>query len=326
MTQSFGGVGALCKLAIGSSASQTRMDFLQFTPQIVKTLADGSTRAIRGTLDHQSTSVAEGLLHIRFRTSMWMTAPKLDVLLPQLGFTAVGNVYTLGDAIPDTTVILGPPGTKEHTFKGCVPTDFVIHGQHGSDPIYIDIGWIGRTWEEDDNGTFFVSQTDPPMQEGYVYPFAAGQAPNNASTLNILGQALAFPQFRLSLDYKTLVEFNNSITATNVMPSDHVLNFATSCLYNPADADSGTGSTEPLFDIPMSGDVDGASLTLNFRRAAPFTTPANYQTQIVVANAKLIARPPRIVKSDFTRLPINAQGYAVGSTPLLVITNKNAEA
>jgi hypothetical protein len=331
MSNSFGGVGALTKLAIGPTGGTiSRMDFLEFTPQIVKTLADGSTKAIRGTLDHQQTSVAEGLLHVRFRTKMYVTSTIMDILWPQLGVTLTSYTGTLADSLPDTDVILGCPGVKEQLFTKCIPTDWVMYGAHGTDPIIIDIGWEGRAWSEQANGTFFVSQTNPALVEGYTYPFAAGSASGNASMLTFpLGTytgPVGFPQFRLHMDYKVVAEYNNSITPTNLMPTDHVLRFATSVLYNPIDSGSSTPSTETFFDTPMSGDVTGAQLILNFQRAAPFASPGNYQTTLTVANMKAIARPPRISQHDYVRLPINLEGYASGGSPLLTVVNKTNHA
>lgn len=312
MTDPCCGVGAMSKLAIGlASGTQTRMDFIHFTPNITKTLSDGSGNTIRGTLDHSGNSVAQGMLHVKFRTSFYMTAAKMDVLLPCLGFTESTDVWTLGNVLPLSTVVVGPSGAPEDTYSGCVPTDFVIMGRKGQDPVVIDIGWIGKTWASAAAGTFFTSQSSPAMTEGYAYPFAATGS-GNASSLNILGQSLAFPQFRLSMDYKILEEFNNSVTATNLCPSDHVLKFATSALYSTCD-----GNTD-LWTEPMGGDITGASLTMNFQR---LVGAANHQTQVVVANAKLIARAPEIKKNDYNRLPVNAVGYATDAAALLVITN-----
>jgi hypothetical protein len=327
MPYSFGGVGALTKLAIGPTGGTiSRMSILSFSPQFVKTLADGSTKAIRGTLDHQATSVAEGLVQIRFRTTMYLTSTIMDILWPLLGVPLTSYTGTLVDSLPDSTVVLAPPGTKETTFLGCIPTDWTISGQKGGDPIIIDIGWQGRTFTQAANATFFTGPSTPPLVEGYTFPFADGAAAGNASTLSLpigtITANLGFPQFRLSMNYSVVAEFNNSITVTNLMPTDHDLKFATSVLYNPADATSSTGSTEPLFDVPASGDVTGAALTLNFQRAAPFASPGNYQTTLTVANMKLLARLPQIVKNDFTRLPINAVGYASGGTALLTVVNK----
>ena len=311
------GVGALSKLAIGlASGTPTRMDFVNFSAQIVRTLSDGSTRAIRGTLDHINTDVATGLLHIKFRTTMLMTSAKMDVLLPCLGFTTSPTPWTIGDSLPLTTVVVGPSGSSyEDTYVNCVPTDFVITGQKGDSPVMIDIGWVAQSWTQATAGTFFVSQTSPAMTEGYIYPFAA-QGTGNASTLNLLGQSLAFPMFRLKMDYKVVVEFNNSTTATNLCPTDHELTFSTSALYTNCDGNQALWNAA---SGPASGDTTGASLTLNLQRTVSSTA---YQTQFVVANAKLLARAPNIVKNDFIRLPVNVVGYATSGTPLLVVTNQ----
>jgi len=306
------GTGALSRLAIGlDGGTPTRMDFIDYNGgQVVKALSDGSLRAIRGTLDPIDTNVGEGLTFVRFRTRFYVTAAKMAVLLPCLGFTAVSTVWTLGDTIPFSKVILGPAGTKEQVFDNCIPTDWVVEGQKGSDPITIDIGWVGKTWAEQDNATFFTSQSSPAMTEGYVYPFPDGA--NGATTLSLLGQTVYFPRFRLAMDYGVVTEFNNSVTATNLCPTKHDLKFATSALYSSCD------STEPLITTPLGGDVTGSSLTLNFSRTVGTDT---FGTQFVIANAKAIARPPSVKKDDFNRLPINMQGYATSGTALLVITN-----
>lgn len=315
MTDTFSccGTGAASKLAIGKTGSTaTRMDFNEFVAtKIVKVLSDGSTKAIRGTLDHMDTNAAEGMLFVEFRTKMWLTAAKMAVLLPCMGFSTASSVYTVGDTMPECSIILGTAGTKEHTFGGCVCSDFVISGQKGSNPIEIDIGWVGMTWSEQSNGTFFTSQTTPAMTEGYTYPFAQGT--NNVSSLSALGQTVYFPNFRLKMDYKLVTEFNNSVVATNICPTDHELTFATSALYSTCDG------TEPLLDTPLAGTTDGASITLNFTRT--LAGPVTHQTQFVIANAKAIARPPSIRKNDFNRLPLNFRGYAHSTTASLVVTN-----
>ena len=326
---SFGGVGAKTQIAVGPTGGTiSKIDFLEFTPQIVKKLADGSTKAIRGSLDHQQTSVAEGLLHLRFRTKMFVTSAVMDILWPQLGVTLTSYTGTLADTLPDTDWIIGAPGVKEETYGKCVPTDWKLFGAHGADPIMIDIGWEGRSYTTQANGTFFGAS--PAYVEGYTYPFAAGAASGNASTLTYTmggySGTVGFPQFVMEMDYGIRAEYNNSITPTNLMPTDHILKFATSVLFNPADSASSTPSTETYLDTPMSGDVTGASLVLNFQRAAPFASPSNYQTQLTVANMKGIARVPRIVKNDYVRLPMNLVGYATTGTALLTVVNKTAHA
>ena len=58
------GIGALSKLAIGLSAgTPTRMDFVEVhSTKVFKSLSDGSSKTIRGTLDPINQNVAEGML------------------------------------------------------------------------------------------------------------------------------------------------------------------------------------------------------------------------------------------------------------------------
>lgn len=296
-------VGALAKFAIGG----VRMDIIDFMPdRFVKVLSDGSIRSIRGKLDHNQNYANEGMQFVQFRVGMYMTALKNDTLLPIMGLTeSPTDTFTLGDSLSSTTVVLGPSGSKEQTFTECYCGRWMLSGQKGMEPVRLDLWFTGKTWSEADAGTFFVSSTNPALTEGYPYSFTQG-------TMNLLGATRAFNQFRLVMDYGLITEFNNSVTATNICPTDHALQIGTSVLYSTCD-----GNTD-LWTEPMGGDVTGSEFTLNFSRTVGAAT---YSTNFTVANAKLIARPPRVVKNDFLRLPINAVGFATGTSPLLVVSN-----
>lgn len=327
MTGSCCGAGALSKLAIGPHGGTiTRMDFIDFDGKdIVKVLSDGGERAIRGTLDHIDTDATEGMLYVQFRTKMYLTSAKMAFLLPALGFTAGSSSssssgtqtpFTLGDTIPYSTVIVGPAGTDEYTLDNCVPTDWVISGQKGVDPITIDIGWMGQTLTHAAAGTFFVSQTSPAMTEGYVYPYAQGANNTTSMTFGSPYSATAhFFQFKLAMNYKVVREFNNSVTATNLCPTDHDLKLGTGLLFSSCD------STEQYFDTPITSatSAQSATVTLDFER---IVGSSNYKTSIAIAAAKLVPRFPAIIRNDLNRLPVLAQCYATASTAMLIITNE----
>jgi hypothetical protein len=313
------GIGALSKLAIGKTGSSfNRLDFLDFTPQIIKEYADGSKRAIRGSLDHSSVTVAEGPLHLRFRTKFWLTAAKMDLLLPSLGFTVSGDTWTIQDSIPESTVILTPSGAPDNTFTGCIPSDFVMQGQKGQNPILIDIGWIGSQWTQQTNGTYSYGS----LNEGFPYAFAVTPNTGYADTITLgspYSNTLAVPMFRVQMDFHTLVEHNNSVFATNICPSDHDLSVSTSTIYTTCDG------TTNLITLPLGApssavpDVAGCSLTWNLQNQAG---GSNNQTQLVIANVKPSVRFPRVVKNEYNRLPINFGGFAVpGGAASMVFTN-----
>lgn len=308
------GLGATSRLAIGLSAdTPTRMDFIEVhSTKVIKTLSDGSSKTIRGTLDPVEVNVAEGMLFIRFRTRLWITAAKMAILLPCLGaVNTSGNIWTLEDSIAPSKIIVGPSGAPEVTYDGAIPTDVIWEGRKGSDPQMMDIGWIAKTRVPATAGTFFISQTSPVMLEGYVYPYPDGQY--NVTRFNLEGLDRQFPLYRLALDFGTIDEFNQSVTATNLCPTKHDLTFSASSLYSVCD------STTDLLSTPMSGDVTGDELVIDLERIVGATT---YETIFTVANVKLIAQDPNIKKNDFNRLPINGKGYATVSSPMLTITNK----
>lgn len=307
------GTGSASKIALGLSAgSPTRLDFTHFYgDRVVKTLSDGSSQTIRGTLDRTEQNVAEGMLHVIFRVRMWMTALKNVVLLPCMGFTNVSTLWTLGDTLPACKVIVGPAGAPEITYDGCYVSDWFVMGQKGQNPIMIDIGFIGKTRVENPAGTFFISQSNPAMTEGWVYGYPDGTY--STTRFNLLGADRYFPMFRLGLNNGIVTEFNQNTNATNICPTDHDLTFGASSLYSVCD------SSTDLVTEPMSGDTTGGPLTIDLERTVEATT---YETIFNVANAKLIARDTSITKNDFNRLPIMARGYALAAGgPMLTITN-----
>lgn len=315
MTSSCCGVSALSRLAVGPHGSTiTRLDFIDFMPKVVKTLSDAGTKAIRGTLDHIDTDVGEGLLHVQFRTRFFLTSVHMGVLLPLLGFTnSSGNIWFLDNSLPYSKIIVGPASSPEDVYDNCVPTDFMVMGQKGADPVMIDVGWVGSTYASQANGTFFVSQISPLMSEGTVYPWGSGVNTSNVFSIN--GTTYFPPQVRLAVNYHTLTEFNNSVTATNNCPTDHDITVGSSVLYSTCDATTG------LFTSPVAGVVTGGPLVLSFST----TILSGNSTSFTIANAKAIARPTRLVKNDFQRLPLMYRGYSQVQSgvevPALQVTN-----
>lgn len=296
-------VAALAKMSIGG----TRMDFIEFDPQVYQTLSDGSERSIRGRLDHDSQMVAEGILHVGYRIALYVTPQNLNVLLPLMGFVnSSGNNWYLGDPTPNFSVVFGPNSAPEVTFANSVVAKWMMRGQRGADPIRMDMWFRGTTRVENPAGTYFVSQTNPPLLEGYPYSFVGG-------TMNLYSQTVGFSQFAMGVDYKTVAEWNNSVSATNLCPTDHAITVGAGALYSTCDG------TTSLLTTPFSGDVTGSSFSLEFARTVGVT---NYSTTFNIGNVKLIAQQPAArVKHDFVRLPLQGRGYALGTSPALTCTN-----
>ena len=288
------------------------MDFIQVHgTRIIKTLSDGSSQTIRGQLDRIDTNVAEGMLHVNFRVQMWMSAAKMDILLPCMGFAeSPTDTFILGDSLPSCKVIIGPGGAPEVTYDGAYVTDWVVVGRKGSNPIMIDIGFVGKTRVEAAAGTFFVSKSSPALVEGYTYAYPDGTY--TVTSYTVLGAARYFPMFQLSENNGVITEFNQSVNATHNCPTDHDLTFGTSVLYSTCD------SSTDLVTTPMAGDTSGGPLVIDLERTVGVTT---YRTQFSVANAKLLARDGDIRKADFNRVPIMARGFATSSTPMLTVLN-----
>ena len=308
MVSSCCGTGSLSKLSIGASGGTlSRMDFIEFNPtKIIKTLSDGSQNTIRGTLDHNSTAASEGPAWVEFRTTMYLTAAKLDVLLPLLGLAeSPTDTFTLADALSPSKIVLSPNGGKDHTFDNVYPDRWTIHGQAGTDPIRIDIDWCAMSWAEATLGTY----THGTTVEGFPYSF------HGQGSMTLEGVTRYFNQVRIGLDYGLIKERNNSLYLSNVCPSDHSLSFGTGVLYSTCD------SNTDLYTVPMATATaaTGSQLTVGWSRVVGAAT---YGTSIVVGNVKLLPRFPGIKKSAFNRLPVFGTGYAVtGGAGLLTVVN-----
>lgn len=308
MTDCCANVGALSKLAIGG----TRIDFIDFDPvRVVRTLSDGSEKAIRGTLDHGSTAVASGIVYVDFRIGLYVTKQKMDLLLPIMGMPeSPSDTFKLGSTLPETTVILGPAGSPEVTFAGAKVGRWVMRGTRGSDPVRLDLWFRAKTRAENPAGTFFISNTNPAMTEGPLYSFTAG-------TMNLKGATRYFHQFAIGMDYRLAVEFNNSVTATSICPTDHGISVGTGLLYSTCD-----GNTDVVTDPFADGDIEGDSFELEFTRLYNAQT---YTTGVSIGNVKLIPSQPGVQnKFDFLRAAINGRGYAVGTSPAMIFNNSVA--
>lgn len=299
-------VGALAKLSIGGQ----RLQFIEFDPiRVMKTQSDGSKQAIRGRLDHDSNLVAEGILYVDYRIALYQTAENLDVLLPIMGgVESPTDTFTIADALASTTVILGINGCPEVTFGNSFCGKWVARGQKGGDPPRIDLWFRACSRTENPVNTHFTSQTSPSLLVEYPYAFAGG------TIMDYGGNPYNFNQYAIGMDYGLVAEWNNNVDATNICPTDHAINVAAGMFYAPC-----ANTVVDLVTTPFSGDVTGGAFSLAFSRTVGMNT---YSTTFNVGNVKPLGLQPAVRnKSDFVRLSFNAQGYAVGTSPAMIINN-----
>ena len=288
-----------------------RIDFNLFDPvKVVKVLSDANDKSMRGTLDRINVGVTPGILFTEYLVSTYLTPLKMDILFPLMGLPETPtDTFTLGDSLSGYDAILGMQGAKEETYVSSFCVGWRVHGRKGGDPVELILRMVSMGLTEQNAGTFFTSQTSPAMVEGYPFEFTSG-------TMTILGSTRSFNQFSIGLDYMPVVEYNNSLTPTNICPTDHKISIGTGVLFSTCD---GTGD---LFTTPLAG-LTGSSFLLNLQHTI---AAANYQTQFSVPSVEFMPRPPRVTKHDFNRLPVQMTGMATASTKALIVTNKNAEA
>ena len=317
-------IGGLCSMTVNGNV----MDFVTFNPgKTAKVLSDGSDKTIRGTLDHYESDTDEGLQFVGFTVSMYMTQQKMAILLPLMGLEAAGTTYTLKDPLPATgatspyNIVFDSYGTRSYTYTDCHCGSWSVQGQKGSNPIMIQLTFVAKSV----TSAALPNSGVAPMRTTVVaanimYGFTRG-------TMTIDGAERKFNQFKLKMDYglKEGTEFNNSVTATNICPTEHNLTIDTSVLFSACG-----DNTQELLEKPMgilSGQAansltDGAAFVVSFTRTT--SAGAVYTTSFTVANVKLIARPPKVDRDGFIRLPVHGIGYRTSAARLLVVQNSAA--
>lgn len=306
MTSSCCATGALSKLALNGN----RYEFIQFVPtKIVQIASDGSTQAIRGTLDRNIIDVTYGLQFVEFYVDFWLHPTQLDTLLPLADMPeSPTDTFVLGDALPTFfDIVLGMNNVKEQKFGNAVVSGWRIHGAKGDQPVKFTMRFVAESWTEQTAGTTFVSSSNPAMIDGPLMSFTNG-------TMTLQGSTRAFNQVSYDVDYALQKEFNNSQTLTNICPTSHDITIGTSVLYTTCDGNN------DLITTPL-GAVDQAasSFVLNFQRTV---SAGNYQTQVTTPAVWLMPRPPAVQKRSFNRLPVQGIGLASGGTPACTILNK----
>lgn len=290
-------MGALANLAVdGVHVPFERFEGAEFRRE----QSDGGERAIRGTLDHIDTQVVAGRVLPYFKMSFQYTKAIMDVLLPLMGFTdSGGGVWVLGDVLPPFPVAL-QTGGREYSFGDSFVGKFEFYGQKGTTPPGITLHCASKSYAAANTGASFGALAESP-----IYNFSE-------AIMNIQGSARKFDRFRLAMNYRLLVEHNNSVFPTHICPSDHQLSVGTSTILSTCD------SSTDLLNTPMSGDMTGSELDLTFSRTVGAFV---YTGEWYIPNVKSVPSLPNINKADYVRLPQLYRGYATASNPSLTITN-----
>lgn len=287
--------GAISRLAINGQ----EMEFLSIEGGMRTMLTDNTERAIRGTLSRSKERVKEGLQVVDIAIRMNPSPAELDVILPLIGmvesptdtFTVIdGSANTLGDF----TVIIDRVA-KVHTYANCKIDKAVFRGQKGADPIELELRIMGTTESEGAAGSFSASAIDT----GIAYSFCEG-------VMTLDSTQRGYDRFALSIDNMIQRQFNNSCTATSLVPTDRAVTLATSVSYVAAN----TG----LYTTPATPDATGIVGSLAF-------TDGGQSTTFTMINLKSIAQSPSIPGKTEIRLPLFYKAYKSGSTAELIVTH-----
>lgn len=293
-------VGSNAKLSING----TRVNFTSFDgSRVVKTLTDGSVRAIRGEFDHTNADVVDGILFANFRITMHLTSAKAALLLPLMGFTTSGVTppvtHTTTDTLTEFDTVLTTDGGLDFTFEDAKVGRWMITGQKGTEPIRLELDCTAKNLVTAAAGTF----THGSMTSGSPYAF-------DKTTLTHNSNSQLYDRFALVVDHGLIVEHNNSQTATQICGSDRVITLGTSFPFSTC------SDTTDFVDNPLAGLSDAAGvLTM---------TNGNLSTSFALASLiQTLTIPSVNRKKELTRLPLHWRGYKTASTASIRVTNDN---
>lgn len=278
-------LGAATRLAIEGQ----RLQFTKFIDQSVHTLVDSSRDAITGFRHGLSERTDYGIKIYRFRVMIEPTVADLTALLPVMGFTASGTLWTIQEDIPAADVLVDF-GTRIRRYENAYCDMAVFRDQKGGVPLRLELGFvaIGNPTEDEDYDLSDHSSTFPafanPIGAGYIFPQAA---------ITLRGTARGFDRYALVINNNLQVRHQNSQYADSVCAGAGEIYLATSVPY----VDTPIDNTD-LYDEPMANTAaEGA--TLVYTRTSVGTTTVN------MLKAHEIAKPPSINgKSEPINLPL----------------------
>jgi len=301
------------KAESAATSTYKQIPFVHFTGgEFTREFSDGGVNAIRGTLDHTQWQTVPGRVIPYFTVSMQLTQALAAGLLPYSGLTlanGVGVSFPVAETLApfDLCIVLDTTTTygRQYTFGECYIGVLTLAAQKGSSPPMITMRCVCKSFTPAAPDATTLATTGT---EGQIFNFSE-------ASLTAFGQVREFDRFRVSINYRLLVEHMNNVYPTHICPSDHDIDFMASTLYASKTTGAGGGCLEPtnmsFLETPMSGDVTGGAVSLGFARAVTIGGPAThtYLHQWDIPNAKIVPRFPDVTKADYIRMPLHMKGF-----------------
>ena len=286
--------------ALPFDAGSKRIEFLEFSPNVIHTLIDNGKDAIRGTRSRVKERVVKGIVLVQPELICNPSPRELhangqfpDFLKLAMGTSGAGT-KTLAEAIPSFQIMYEPVA-KNFTLTDCKVDKFILAGTVGM-PLVLQLQMKGKTEVLGAPGTLAAAAV-ADIDTDSVYVFHHG-------TLTIGGIYRFFESFEMLIDNHLEVNFYNTTFASTICEEDREINLQISTPYSASEID--------LYDVPAAA-ATGMAGTLVFNNGTntlTFTFPS----------LKAVGQAPSIKRKQEIKLTQQYRAYKSGATPELSAT------
>jgi hypothetical protein len=300
--QSQGAQSQLCMdSALPIDSNSIPLHFTRSTLAAKHELIDDGSESMRGSRSHIEERVGTGLIDVSGSVFCNPTPDELDNWLPfALGTAESTDTFSVAEGGLERWFMFDNVA-KGHTFNSCYCDKMIVSGTKGK-PIQFEFRIIGTSPAESAAATF--PSLTFSTQRGYSF---------HEGVLTMQSTAHLFDRFVLIVDNMVEREYNNSPTATDIVPKDRAVWLYTSTPYTSTETGLLT-TPAALTGTWATFDPAGAASTLVF-------TNGNLSTTFTLGNLKLYPRTPSIPGKKQIRLPIRGKAYKNGSTDEIEVTN-----
>lgn len=265
-----------------------------------QTIERSESEGIRGTRSRHGERVTQGLKRVGGSITLNPSPTELDKILPRiLGAAESSDSFALDETLPEFLVCIDRI-VKVHTYSGCKVSRATFAGSAGQ-KMTLTLDIVGKSESEGNAGTFPSITID--AEECYMV-FQA--------VLTLDSTAREFESFSLVIDNMLDTKFRNSQTATDISPSDRMVELTLTTPYTSAE--SALYSTPAAGSVRLTG-ISGSLVFTSGSNSLTFTLNSlKPQSQTPVVNAR----------TGEVELQLVYRAYKTGSTNELVVGNVNA--
>lgn len=247
---------------LGSATSGTADTPISFLSEsLVKTGTHTTDDGIRGTRSEASERIRAGNYAVSGTLVCQPNYTELVDLLKWIGFSASGTSFTLTETLTSRDVTIDRVG-KVFTYAGCYVNRATLTSSEGQ-PLTLSLDVVGKTESVGNAGTF----------PGLTHSLAAPYMHNTDSTFTLVSSARAVKSCSVTFDNMLIAAFNNSQTASFIVPGGRKIMVDLVVPYSSSETDlyaqAVAGSAATIAYVQGNTSLSMAFATLQFPDRSP---------------------------------------------------------